>query len=170
MFKVSKIRVFKKLIKYSLLTLFIASIYILLFGFHWTFSYDYINEQVQKRLGSKVYTKDNLVIEDPYIQYQQDEQFKISAHVQVDYLLISFDTNLELIGNISYKNGNVILHSNKVNIDNLDIEKMLIPHIPKEFVIYEIPEKYYWAQELLNKFLEKISSNKNGIQLTFKLI
>ena len=171
MFKISKIGVIKKIFKYSLFTLFIAFLYILLFGFYWTFSYEYINNKVQENFGSKLHIKSNyLVIEDPYIQYAGDKQFKVSAHIHLDHILMSFNTNLEIIGNISYDDGQIILNSQKINIDNPEIKKMLNSSIPKEYPIYTIPLEYSWVKKLLNKFLEKVSNNENGIKLTFRLI
>ena len=40
----------------------------------------------------------------------------------------------------------------------------------KKYLFYIIPEKYSWIQKILDKFLEKIYADENGIKLSFKFI
>ena len=123
----------KKLFKYSLLTIFITFIYIIFFGFHWTFNYDDINKTLKKNIKSNLYKKQfNITIKNPYIEYAEKEQFKVSTHITVNNTFLNFSTNIEAISKIIYKNGQVFLYPQKYNIDNLNAKKALSPFFSKK--------------------------------------
>ena len=164
-------KIYKKFLKYFLFAIILAIVYLIIFGFSWTVSYDYINQKIQQKYGTTFHIKKAyLKIEDLYIQYAKDEQFKISAYITINNIFLNFNTNVEINTKISYDNGTIFLYPKNLKTDNINAKKTIKSFLPEKYLIYKIPEKHTWAKILLDKFLKKISANDNGIKLIFKFI